>query len=471
MTPSTHLQAQRHRCLLLACIGLALAQAVGAKQVFGLDFSIGANFTTDTFSDSGFVPSDTMGAVGPDHLALLINGRFSVHDQNGNFLLGKSLNQFWTDAGVTPQGDFAFDPRILYDPHSSRWFAAAVDNKLAPNNILLAVSESENPTDSWTGFQVDSDAANRGWADFPMLGINADVVAVSAKLIGRPGGGGILAVFPKAELLGATPSIANATLQDSRGEHVAVDLDNGPLPLPMIDGKPKIIGELWTGEITGTPEAPTALTGPLVFVPARLLPADVEQPGPVTPIHALDHRFSGSVVLQNGNLWAAHGIGLDGRAAIEWYEFDPTNWNVIQSDVISHASLGLAYPSIAVNDHEDVVIGFSAGDPNTFMGSYAVVGRTQAGVTTFSPITQLKDGQALYDRTDDSGRNRWGDYSATVIDPLNEEHFWTFQQYVIDTDEWAVQVTEIIVPEPSGWNLAVSLCLVLALHDGRFLTR
>ena len=148
-----------------------------------------------------------------------------------------------------------------------------------------------------------------------------------------------------------------------------------------------------------------------------------------------------------------HGVDEAGRAAIEWFEIDQVTGTPLQQGIISDSSLGLNFASIAVNDKGDVVIGFSGGDPNTFMSSYAVVGTTTAGITHFGPITQLKAGLSDYERLDDRDRNRWGDYSATVIDPLDSNRFWTFQEFVVAEDEWAIQVTEIVVPEPSAMVL------------------
>jgi hypothetical protein len=49
---------------------------------------------------------------------------------------------------------------------------------------------------------------------------------------------------------------------------------------------------------------------------------------------------------------------------------------------------------------------------------------------------------------DSSGRNRWGDYSATTIDPADPSIFWTNQEFVAGTNRWATQVTELILPQP-----------------------
>ena len=88
-----------------------------------------------------------MGAVGTGDIVELINGRYAVYDKNtGLQTAASSLNAFWTAAGVTPAGSFAFDPRIVYDSVNSRYFAVAVDNAGGPNNLLVAVSNGPTAT-------------------------------------------------------------------------------------------------------------------------------------------------------------------------------------------------------------------------------------------------------------------------------------------------------------------------------------
>ena len=418
--------------------------------------SVGSNFVGVSFSQTNFFPPDSMGAVGPSHVSLVANGRFAVFDREGRSLVGKSLNQFWIDSGVTPLGDFAFDPRLLFDSYSARWFAAAVDNRGQPNNFLLAVSSSSDPTDSWSGFQIDSDTSDQTWADFPTLGINGDVLVLSANMlpVENTGSGVNVFVMPKQDLTAALPSLSGATLLAGSGggttPQPAVDLDGGSLPLPILsDFLKPFFGQLIKSDLAGTASTPSIELGRSVFVTPAEGPPQIDQPGSKTDIDGGDTRFSGNVILQNGSLWAVHGVESAGRAAVEWYEIDPQSNVVLQNGVISDSSLGFNFPSIAVNDYDDVVIGFSGGDPATFMSSYAVVGQTIAGVTRFGPVTQLAAGLADYEITDDFGRNRWGDYSATVVDPVNEKHFWTFQEIASAPDEWSVQVTQLIVPEPS----------------------
>jgi hypothetical protein len=52
---------------------------------------------------------------------------------------------------------------------------------------------------------------------------------------------------------------------------------------------------------------------------------------------------------------------------------------------------------------------------------------------------------------------RWGDYSATVLDPTDPLSFWTFQEWALGEETWATQITQLrvirdvaSVPEPTS---------------------
>jgi len=405
-----------------------------------------------------------MGAVGPDSVVELINGRFGVYDKTGNLKTATSLDQFWMNAGVTPTSN-SFDPRIVYDDVNDRWFAASVDNAAAANSFLVAVSNSDDPTAGWTGFKIDSDADDSHWADFPTLGMNQDVVTLSANMfpIGNGAPNSTLVVLPKSDLLAPTPTVANRTMFENVAStetgftpQPVFDLDSGSLPLPILSAFNKPAGTLKTSSITGTPVAPTLnTTGGMITVTARGAPPNVDQPGPKTDVDAGDTRFGSNVVMRkipgrtNPSLWAVEGVDINGRAAIEWYEIDSVTNAVLQNGTIEDPSLAYNYPSIAVNELGDVAIGFSGGDPSTFMSTYVVTGETVDGVTTLDPVVQTHAGVADYENLDGIGRNRWGDYSATVIDPTDSGVMWTFQEFASGVDQWSIWMTEIIFSEPT----------------------
>jgi hypothetical protein len=62
---------------------------------------------------------------------------------------------------------------------------------------------------------------------------------------------------------------------------------------------------------------------------------------------------------------------------------------------------------------------------------------------------QYKAGTGSHNLVDGAGRNRWGDYSYTTLDPVDETTFWTIQEYGHDTDIWGTYIAKLSLPEPA----------------------
>lgn len=458
---------------LAAVLWLASVPPAGA-----LSLAPGVNFTGQTFEENfgGFtVPPDTMGTVGRDHIVEILNSGFAVYDKDtGSPLGGKSLDQFWSDAGVTIFD--TFDPRILYDPATDRFFAAALDRGGEPNNILVAVSDSGDPTAGWTGFAVDSSSSNQQWADFPMLGLDADGVYVSAILfrVGTSGGlpvGSDVLVLPKGDLVAPTPSIANATLLESVSlatagfnPYPAVDLDGGGLPNKLWAGAASFLGVVQVSQLDGPITAPTITANVPMLVDALGIPPFAAQPGTSQGLDPrLDTRFH-NVVERDGSVWTVQSVADpdSGRAAIRWFEIDEATNIILQSGLLGDESLDLIFPSIAVNELDQVVIGFTGSSESQFASSYAVLGETVGNTTTFGDFLLLGEGGGVWTLFN----GRFGDFSATVVDPEDPSVFWTFQEIVVSNENWGVRITQLfVVPEPAT-ALLVALGLA-ALARGR----
>ncbi len=426
--------------------------------------SIELSFTGSTlFRDSFFIPPDTMGAAGSDHFVELINGRYSVYRKtDGVRVQTSSLNDFWRNAGVTPAGSFAFDPRVTYDPASLRWFAASVDNAGGPNNFLVAVSNSSNPTQGWKGFAIPNDSNKSHWADFPTLGVNRNGVYVAANMfpITSFGVDTTVLVLPKADLIAG--SIANRTLFENLNfastgfslQPVVGDAKGAGAPVAiLLSDFSTPGGQFKRSDIVGSVTSPMLdTTNKFIAVPPFGGPPNAQQPGPKGRLEVLDSRLGSNVVMRNGDLWGVQAVNKDGRSALRWFEINAATNTLRQSGLIADPVLSFYYGSIAVNDFSQIVIGFSGSGPSQFVSVYAVEGHTVEGVTTFDDPVLLKAGVSDYEVTFEAGRNRWGDYSATTLDPNDPFTFWTIQEWVSATDIWSTQITKLElepVPEPT----------------------
>src|SRR5258708_8335989 len=210
--------AKRLRILLLAsCLALPTPSAFATIAV-----QIGQNFTASTQgTDSTASPPDAGLAVGTNHVAQFINGRYSVFNKtNATKVQTMTDRTFWANAGIALTANIGMtDPRIIYDQASQRWFALMVDFKTnsivaISNRFFLAVSATADPTGTWRAIAFPADPTNGYFADFPTLGIDAAAVYLGGDMFDRDGYpvGEMLVSIPKTNLLATPPSISGRKL-------------------------------------------------------------------------------------------------------------------------------------------------------------------------------------------------------------------------------------------------------------------
>ena len=159
-----------------------------------LSLSIGTNFTGAGIGQSGgFIPPDTQGAAGPTQLVETINNSFSVFSKTGALISQTSLDSFFNTALAAGGGgtvtNFSYDPRIIYDEQSQRFFVAGDDNPDLANSFIIAVSNSSDATAGWKAWKVASDPTGQYWMDFPTLGINSVGVYLAGNMFPISGSG------------------------------------------------------------------------------------------------------------------------------------------------------------------------------------------------------------------------------------------------------------------------------------------
>jgi hypothetical protein len=152
-----------------------------------------------------------------------------------------------------------------------------------------------------------------------------------------------------------------------------------------------------------------------------------------------DARVGSSPVVRDGHLWFTHSGGvpwaLPNRTAVFWYEIDPAAAEtmgepIVQSGVLDGGpGVHHYYPSIAVNAANDAVVGFSRSSATTFIAAAAATRAAGDPAGTMGPVLTLKAGEDGYFKTFGGPFNRWGDYSASGVDPADDLTFWTIQQY------------------------------------------
>lgn len=391
------------------------------------------------------IPPDTQGAAGPNHLMVMLNTEVRIQDRSGTplkapgsppYSLDATLDDFWGGLGKPA----TFDPKILYDPYSHRWFCCAMaDKRSAKSAILLGQSDTDDPTGDWTLYRFDADATDQFWADYPSIGFNRNWVVVSVNMFANPQDGPFQRVEVYVFGRGADGRV--------QGPHFRFEVSEGFTLAPAVTLDPaqetlyllqtRLENALRLSTITGGPTSPTLNYG-VFTIPGRtgwrrsagdnFLP----QLGTNKLVDAGDHRVQ-NVVYRNGSLWTTHTVfaevNFTTSAMAQWWQLDPDTGALLQFGRIGDGVRHHAYPSIAVNARNDVLIGFSTFSAGAYVGAGYSFRTAADPPDTMQRVQTLKAGEASYYRTDLKGRNRWGDYSASVTDPVNDLHFWTIQEY------------------------------------------
>lgn len=409
------------------------------------------------------IPPDTHGAVGPNHLMVTLNSQIRIQDRQGTILSTMDLNTFWSPLGFPD----AFDPKVLFDPHTGRFFVTACADRplfttfFNNSSVLLAVSETSDPTGNWFLYSVLGDATGTTWADYPSFGYNEKWVVVTVNMYDA-----ILnffshhqvIAFNKASVmtngLGALTALTVPTaftmvpaITQDRAISDMYFVENFNQGLSSINTRLRIslltgaVGQeiLRVGHAFTTNSANWFGFEPLSFFQAGFAP----QLNSSNLIANNDARIQ-NVVYRNNSLWATHTVflpaGNPNHSAVQWWQIgtQPTNAAVYQFGRIEDTNgfSFYAFPSLAVNRCNDVLIGYSSFSPNIYAsGSYSFRFGDDPPNVMHDP-TLLKAGEAPYFK---SGlafppRNRWGDYSATMVDPLNDLDMWTIQEYAATPD-------------------------------------
>jgi hypothetical protein len=150
-------------------------------------------------------------------------------------------------------------------------------------------------------------------------------------------------------------------------------------------------------------------------------------------INSGDGRIQ-NTVYRNGKLWCAHHIFLPAdnpdHSAIQWWEL-ATDGTILQRGRIEDTTgfFHFTFPTIAVNSKEDIMIGYGSFSYEQYASSSYSFRFADDPPNTLRNRYQFREGVAPYYKTYGGDRNRWGDYTATCVDPSDDLDFWTLQEY------------------------------------------
>jgi hypothetical protein len=182
----------------------------------------------------------------------------------------------------------------------------------------------------------------------------------------------------------------------------------------------------------------------------------ISQPGTPTQLEALSGRVMFRLPYRNFGTHETLVTNLTvdadgaGRAGIRFVELRKTGagtWALQQEGTYSpdgdHRWMG----SIAIDRAGNVALGYSVSSSSTFPG-IRYVGRLAT-----DPLGTLPQGETtlIAGGGSQTGSNRWGDYSAMSVDPVDDCTFWYTQQYYATTSSngWRTRIGSFRFPSCS----------------------
>ncbi|MBK7393175.1 MAG: carboxypeptidase regulatory-like domain-containing protein [Chloracidobacterium sp.] len=456
--------------------------------------TLGSAFDAATLADTSSFPPDSNGAAGPTQYIGFQNGRIRSFNKTTGVADGvMNLNPdvFYASVLSPGAGTFTTDPQIRYDRFTSRWFLLMID--VPPvnnfNRVVLAVSDAaSNGTITagtvWTFFQFQADAAN--FCDYESLGVDVNALYVGCNMFSTTAFVGTNGyVIQKSSVLGAGPMfvtnfpglVASAAGAGPGSPRGVDNYDLGATEGYFIGPDNATFSTMMFRRVSNPGTVSPTISGNIsVTVPTTNFGNSVEHAGNTGGangnLDSLDDRLY-QAMIRNGRLWTAHNlrVGTTGvastaataRNASRWYEFQnlTTTPTVVQSGTVFDnaatraAALQYFIPSIVATGQGHAVIGMTmAGTPSGATPAFASrlsgdASGTMAGPPTAPAIT-FGTSTSNYNPPSDPGPpRRWGDYSATVVDPLDDMTVWTAQQYNQSLNSYAVRVGRLLAPPPA----------------------
>jgi len=421
------------------------------------------NFAGQLFPGSGCncAPPDTNGYPGLTQYVQIVNKGYQVYDKfTGASILGPlPIQSIWSGFGPPCQTGSG-DPVVLYDKLADRWLISQFASTGVPTDQCIAISTTRDATGSYYryGFHLGSN-----FFDYPKLATWPDAYYMADNVF-NTGGTAYLGTQPFAfdrtkMLCGlpatfVTPGVVG-TPANNEDPVIPSDIDGPVLPPPGAPNTfvefPDLIGNnlntyrSWHYHVDfATPSnstftqfaAPAAApyTGLCGFGAIRACVPELGLTGGQLDgigdrlMFRLAYRNFGTPSAPNESVVANYSVSSGGVAGVRWFELkNVTNGPVTinQESTYQPDTTWRWMGSVAMDHSGDLAVGFSASSPTI------VPGVRYATRLSTSPLSTLDGEATLYpgDGVQNDTSNRWGDYSAMTVDPIDDTTMWYTTEY------------------------------------------
>ncbi|MFL6596038.1 MAG: carboxypeptidase-like regulatory domain-containing protein, partial [Chthoniobacterales bacterium] len=437
-------------------------------------------------------PPDTNGQVGATQYVQWVNTSFAVFDKtNGALLLGPVFgNQLFQAIGGACATHNDGDPVVNYDIMSGRWVISqfVVGGPAGGfSHQCFAVSQTQDATGAYYLYDFVTDPNNfidyektTTWPDGYYMSGHVFNAAGTSFLMGR------MYAFERSQMLiGGAARMVSANMPTVGGSQqigfVPADVQSLTPPPP---GEAEFV--IGPGNTTATASStrvavtwgstPAMTLSPTVSIPvtpytnppclgntAVSSRACVPQPAPATTSDYVDriasrfmlrlaYRNNGTVASPQESILATTAVGSlvpASHGAVRWWEFrnsgsSATTPTIFQESTFDPDGTYRWIPSIAMDKDQNIALGYSKSS-TTVKPSIYVTGRLASDpINTMGAEVSMVDGPGVQQ----AGGNRWGDYSAMTLDPVDQCTFYYTNEYLKTNGQfnWSTRVAGFRFP-------------------------
>jgi len=451
-------------------------------------------------SRNDIVPPDSTGAIGPNHYVEFVNDKIGVYGR-GRLALVSSADLDTFDGST---GARVFDPQVLYDPLSQRWFYLNYLTTGGADYLAFGFSKTADPsnlTSGWcTGYVLNTDSANGGGAgsflaDFPKLGHDALHVTftdntftptqfASAQVWSYPKpAAGAITTCP------APPSFtffgsSTAPLKTSLG-HVANTLvpantiANVGVDYVLATDAPN---HVMTWALGGSGANPTLTLNGEIAVAGYGIPPNAPQPGSPYTLDTYGAWLYQAVAQVDPSAGAAHPEGVwtqhtiagpgGNGSVVRWYELIPSRCSggacpasaLRQQGNVAIANNFVFNGAISpARDGSDAVVDYNVASTKLLVQirSQSRNGTDTLGTMSHEVILGASSAAAADFSCFGRGKTcRWGDYAGASPDPTTTNRVWGSNQvdgpFANNGAQWQTMNFALAADEPPGASFTFS---------------
>lgn len=452
--------------LVLACTVVGWGQSLKVTAFDGIG-------QTPVLDDDAEKPADTHIAVGhgagsAGRVVEVTNNGVQIFDKNTSSVAGPvSLEEF---GGAPP--DTCFDPKVIYDRGAKRFTIVMSEGKKAEKSRVYVItsrtSSPQNLTSDWVRIVADAGTTigrHRTWFDYPCHAVSAGALAITGNMKDNNSQhrGAVIRFYQKVDLLKSDAKFKDVVFDAAEAECSFV-------LQPVHEEKPTSVArfvsrcaprEMRLVEVDcSTSEPRIAEDNKITWNGGRQLRTGAPQGGSEKIRIATSSGRMMQAVSHGGDVWCVSTADVNGddREEACWFR-------VSGHAVLSHGSMrgrsdeNWTYlPSIAVNGDELAGVTYTESGPKTSVTSRFALLRDGEVLTSAT----LMESKGAYDGHEPHNPEKWGDYSATVVDPDNDAIFWCATDYVKkqpvhgDDGEWGTVIARVeLTIETRGASTAV----------------